>query len=176
MTADASRGRLKAALDASSAILLYKTGLFEITARCYGITMAASAYGEITRKDYPGSADFSSWAALRVFEILDPRGGECEDVFPAGLGPGESGSMRLYLEGCADFVILDDRGGAAECRRRAIPFVNALLVPRLLHFYGDLDEPASIGKFNELSRLGRYSGRVITLAREFGRGELERFL
>jgi hypothetical protein len=84
--------------------------------------------------------------------------------------------MRLYLEGLADFVILDDRGGAAECRRRAIPFVNALLVPRLLNFAGDLDEPASIGKFDELSKRGRYSGHVITLARGFGMGELARFL
>jgi predicted nucleic acid-binding protein len=176
MTADPARGRLKAALDASSAILLFKTGLFEVTARRYGIIMAASAYAEITRGDYPGSVDFSSLAALRVFEILDPRGGECEDVFPAGLGPGETGSMSLYLEARADFVILDDRGGAAECRRRGIPFVNALLVPRLLHFYGDLDEPASAVKFNELSTLGRYSGRVVTRARGFGRGELARFL
>jgi hypothetical protein len=60
-----------------------------------------------------------------------------------------------------DFVIIDDGRGAAACRTDAIPYINALLCPKLLHWAGALDRGACDAAFNTILAVGRYSKQVV---------------
>jgi len=168
--------RRRAAIDASSAILLYKAALFEATASAYSLILAPAVYGEIPPPGYPGSSHFSAALRSGTVEVVDPGAVRGEHVPAAALGEGESGTIGLFSAGVAEFVILDDGPAASYCAREGVPYVNALLVPRLLHFLGRLDDGEREKKVGEITMIGRYSRRIIDFARRCGREDLAPFL
>lgn len=175
-----SQNRLKAVLiDASSAILLYKCGLFDSLARAFHTRMTPSVYDEITRDGYPGAAAFRKlWTAGRFNVIDSPAMPLPDDRLPGirSLDRGERDTIDGYIEGYADFVIIDDGKGAGCCRTNDIPYINALLVPKILLICGKLNESECVEKMGHIISIGRYSIPVKAYAMYCSRTELEFFL
>jgi hypothetical protein len=99
----------------------------------YRVGTGPVVFREMTVPDHPGAGAFARWQQERRL-ALHTRNGACA-VLPSALkrlDAGERECIDLYLEGAGKFIIIDDGPAAAFCRRRAIPYVNALLVPRLL--------------------------------------------
>lgn len=168
-----------ALIDASSAILLFKAGLIQSCCKAFRLHMTRSVFNEVTVKDRPGAVD------LREMACEQPGATVLED--PAGTLPdhagdllrlhrGERDTLHHFMNGAARFVIIDDGKGVQACRRHGIPHVNALLCPKLLHFFHQMPEQQVPLFFNRISRLGRYSRDVVTWARMCGRSDLKFFI
>jgi hypothetical protein len=120
-------------IDASSAILLFKSGWMAPLMENYRVGTGPEAFREMTVADYPGASAFRQWQQEKRL-VLHPQ---CPPEVSIGtnrpgLDPGERECITLFLNGTGAFVVIDDGPGAAFCRREAIPYVNALLIPRLL--------------------------------------------
>jgi len=165
-----------ALIDASSAILLYKAELFEAVASAYDLAMAPAVYQEVTVADRMGAAYFD--AACRSGRIRIVSGGAPRQlgVELNRLGAGERETLSLYATGGVDFVILDDGKGVNYCRKNAIPYINALLCPRILHWTGRLDRSAFLQAFDYLLEQGRYSFFVVEFAKKCNAQKLAFFM
>ena len=117
-------------LDASSAILLFKAGLFEVLLETYAIVVAESVHEELCREGYPGAEAFRICRASGALTVA-PTGcgqpGAFEDPALLALDRGERDTVRCFNTGWGDFVITDDGKAAKHCRSRGIPNLNALL-------------------------------------------------
>jgi len=169
-----------ALIDASSAILLFKSDLFERLLTSYHVIMAESVYNEVTRAGYPGAAVFKAGCADRRYRVVrpqnDPKAAQAQRNSRVTLGRGETETIRLYLEGRGQFVIIDDGKGAGICKKQKIPYINALLFPRILYLCRSISEGDHRAKIEEIARLGRYSRRVYDYAASCPRHKLSRFL
>ena len=123
-------------IDASSAILLFKANWMDPLLDHYRVVTGLTVYREMTVPDHPGAAAFARWQQEQRLTLHTRRGGTAS---PPGsskeldrLDPGERECIDLYSENAGKFIIVDDGPAAAFCRRRTIPYINALLVPRLL--------------------------------------------
>jgi len=152
-------------IDASSAILLYKTHWMAPLLDRYRVGIGPAVYGEMTVPDHPGAKAFARWKQERRLILHTSCGGDSEP--PAALkrlDPGERECIQLYFSGAGKFIVIDDGPAAAFCRRNAISYVNALLVPRLL-------DPRPIGHRTGLRKAvraiyaeGRYASWVLEYA------------
>ncbi len=167
----------KALLDTSSAILLYKTGMLEHLLSTYTIFITESVFDEFARKGYPGYEFIT-----RVREQNDIR---VLDILPniklgekriKSLGQGEHDTVQHYQAGIGDFIITDDRKAALFCRQQNIPFINALLFPRILYFTGIIVESDCQKNFSRLLQCGRYSADIIDFAQKSSAADLQFFL
>ena len=71
----------------------------------------------------------------------------------------------LFVMGCGDLIIMDDGKGANVCKKSNIPYINALLVPRILLIAGILSKRECGAVTRSIIDCGRYSEKII----EFGR-------
>ncbi|MGE0084506.1 MAG: hypothetical protein AB7S75_08795 [Desulfococcaceae bacterium] len=155
--------------DASSAILLFRAGLFPALISFYRIMITESVYAELTVRGYPGAEIFCRACADGQI-IVRPAGTVSAIRHPELLMPsqsvrkGEGDTIRLWLYGEGDFVLMDDYKGAAFCRNHGIPYISAILVPRILALSGHLSADQCSEKTEELIRNGRYSRKIITYA------------
>ncbi len=156
--------------DASSAILLFRAGLFPALISFFRIMVAESVYAEITVIGYPGAETFCNACADR--QIIVRTAGTVSAIrHPELLMPsqsvrkGEGDTIRLWLYGEGDFILMDDYKGAAFCRDHGIPYISAILVPRILALSGHLSADQCSEKTEELIRNGRYSKKIIAYAR-----------
>ena len=92
------------------------------------------------------------------------------------LGAGERDTLCLYESGRGSFVVLDDRKGANYCRRQNIPYINALLVPRILQMSGRLSEAECRERIGLLLYCGRYAPRIVQYASTCDPQRLARFM
>lgn len=167
----------KALVDASSAILLYKAGVFGLLAEAYRLLVAQAVFDEICISGRPG-ADFFVQAEKQGALLLAQPYQAAENLSGSGdrrLGAGERQTFEIHARGMADFIILDDRRGALYCRSNRIPFVNALLCVRILNLNGYLSDPEFERVFNHVARIGYYSRWVIDFAADFSDLMLTRF-
>jgi hypothetical protein len=68
------------------------------------------------------------------------------------------------------FALLVDDGRAARfCKAHQIPFINALLVPKIFWYSGFMGQTDCLKKTACLCDLGRYSKKVLKIARQFSR-------
>ena len=160
---------MKAALiDTSSAILLYKADLLDRLVGSYQVRMAEAVYAELTVDDrYPGAVAVRGYRRDRRISVLaDGEPADCLERHPelGGLGAGERDTLCRFIEGLADFVIIDDGRGAAWCRDREIPYVNALLIPRLMRLAGRMTHALARRASRRITRVGRYSPEIIAAA------------
>ncbi|MGD9332019.1 MAG: hypothetical protein PVJ53_11950 [Desulfobacterales bacterium] len=162
-------------IDASSAILLFKTDWMEALLASYRVMTGPSAFREMTVKNYPGARAFARWRRENRLAIENPcPSGRGSGSLAPRLDPGERECIDLYHAGKAAFVIIDDGPGAAFCRREAIPFVNALLIPRLVGAgVGRSSVTAAMGK---IYAHGRYARWVLKHALSCASEELAFFL
>lgn len=168
--------RREAVCDASSAILLTRADLMEEIAGAYQLWTSETAYQEMTRPGYPGSATLAGMAATEQISIAS-AGPPSKDE-PTGisaLGGGERDCIRLKRAGIGSFVILDDGPGVAICRRLGIAHTNALLMARILFTANRIDRIRYHRAMDTLAAIGRYSPKVITYANKCSRSALIRF-
>jgi predicted nucleic acid-binding protein len=166
----------KAIIDASSAIILFKAGLIDDLSRRYNMVLAVSVSREITRNGYPGAESFRHRLADRRWRILSlPKHGIADDVENGNLGRGEKDTISLYLLGAGDFVIIDDRRGAVACRDRAIPYISALVYPRILYVTLSISDTEYGKMTRRILSVGRYSPTIVDTAKNLTREHLASF-
>jgi len=164
-------------IDSSSAILLYKSGLFRTLIEAYQIVMTASVFGELTVAGYPGAQEFVEYGATNVVIIQSPATnrlpeGLSNDGLPS-LDRGERDTIICYERAEPDsFIITDDGKAAQYCRRHGIPFINALLFARIAYLSGMLPESDYHDTYAELTAIGRYSEEIISYAQQCSRMEI----
>ena len=154
-------------IDASSAILLFKSGLIKACCQMFHLFMTRSVFNEVSVPAHPGARELHALAGRHPGVIIldDPAGslpGSAADI--QRLHRGERDTLHHYLNGASRFVIIDDGKGVQACRRHGIPHVNALLCPRLLSFSGWMPEPHARLFFSRIASLGRYSAAVVKWA------------
>ena len=131
----------------------------------YRVGTGPAAFREMTVADYPGASAFRQWQQEERL-VLHPR---CPPAVSVGtdrndLDPGERECLTLFLNGTGTFVVIDDGAGAAFCRREAIPYVNALLIPRLLSPASATARAEAEAAMQQIFALGRYAPWVLEYA------------
>ncbi|OQX08683.1 MAG: hypothetical protein BWK80_47885 [Desulfobacteraceae bacterium IS3] len=149
-------------IDASSAILLFKCGLFQNLTETYQVIMTQAVYEEVTREGYPAAEEFREYG-IRNRIIISPLN-EGREAVPSLRGRGEQETVCRYLAGIGDFILIDDRKGAGCCRDKGIPYINALLVPRILFIARKISQADCCRKTAAIIRIGRYSEKIIAYA------------
>lgn len=164
-----------AVVDASSAILLFKAGLFDRLIRTYAAVFPEAVRSELTAEGYPGATEFRR--AFRHRRVAE-RGVSDFSLPPeaAALHAGEREAIGLFLSGVGDFLVLDDRRGALACRALSIPFINALLFPRILWLSGRMAESGFRRATARVAAAGRYGEEIRAKARTLGKRDLAVFL
>lgn len=167
-------------VDSSSAILLYKSGLFANLVEIYHITMTDSVYEELTIPGYPGAREFQRYVENGAITMQSPPAMQLEDGAAKSLHAmdrGERDTVRCYeANGPITFIIIDDRRAARYCRRSGIPFINGLLFARIAYLSGVLPASEYDVKYGELVHLGRYASEVIAFVRQCSCKEIAFFL
>lgn len=169
----------KVIIDSSSAIILFKTGQLHALLTTYHAVMTASVYRELTVNDLAGADSFRRYRqqdAIRIKNTPAPCAADDSSVPLQALDAGERDSIALYLARGGDFILLDDGRAARLCRDNGIPFINALLFPRILFCAGKLSQTAADMAAGRIMRAGRYSQPVIDFARRAGPEALLPFL
>ncbi|MCP4135298.1 MAG: hypothetical protein GY754_30295 [bacterium] len=170
----------KALIDSSSSILLFKAGLFEDLVYFYEIAVSQSVFDELTKEGYAGAAEFAAYGKEQKIKIYPGFSGREEDRGDNSLSrlhSGERDTILLYHNAAvpADFIIIDDGKGAAYCRDTGIPYINALLVPKLFFFSDLLSWERFYETTEKIISLGRYSKFVLDYARNCMEEDLELF-
>lgn len=170
----------KCLLDASSAILLFKCGLFESLMQTYRVQMAAFVFSELTIDGYPGARQFKAARAAGALAIINGIGGEVayqDQIGPGNkLDRGEYDTICCYQAGKGDFILTDDGDAARYCRDQGIPYINSLMFARLLYVCGRLQADDYRRRFAALVRKGRYSPEIVEVARNSDKAALSVFL
>lgn len=154
--------------DASSAILLFRAGLFPALISFFRIMVAESVYAELTVRGYPGAETFCKAGADGHLIVL-PAGTVSAIRHPELFMPsqsvrkGEGDTIRLWLSGEGDFILMNDCKGAAFCRNHGIPYSSAILFPRILALSGHLTPDESAEKPNSLSSMADIPGKSLPM-------------
>lgn len=168
----------KVLIDASSAILLFKAGLIRAAAEAWALIITPSVLEELIVEGHPGTSAFRQMALTGRLSTSAP-GNRPEIAFPRELkrmGSGERDTLSLFLSGTGDFIVVDDGRAAGFCRTHGIPYINALLVPRILN-RARVELPISWSEaMNAVFRTGRYSNDVLDYARLCADHSLEAFM
>ncbi len=164
--------------DASSAILLEKIKLFDRLSQMVCIVFSPSVFKELTLNEYPDKASFKTLVknkTVHVESLIEPDLLEpYSDALK--LDCGEKETLCLYLKKRKGFILMDDGKAARFCHKQNLPFINALLVPKLF-WYAGLMEKKDCQKFmNHLCGIGRYSSQVKQIAHELTLKDLSPFL
>lgn len=164
--------------DASSAILLFKAGLFEQLVNVVSIVMAPSVYDEITQAEYPGAVFFRNAKQKGLFTIKKSikNQGVIQALCTSSLDSGEKETIELFLLNKKGFILTDDGKAARYCTRHKLPFINALLVPKLFYYNNILDEKKCKKDMDRVSLLGRYSDKIKKWAYECTYQDLSTFI
>jgi hypothetical protein len=176
-------------IDASSAILLYKSDLFDALLNAWQLVMTPAVFREITKTGYPGAAYFKTLGNIpgdNTGRIIFQEPGPADNPLFAQKGflamdRGEQETLQLFYGSngankTGNFILIDDGRAARFCHARQIPFINALLVPKLFWYAGRMDQHECLKKTAQLSALGRYANRIIEIAGQLSRKELAYFI
>ena len=152
--------------DASSAILLEKTKLFKPLLRAFKLVLATSVFYEITKPGYPGASTFTAACGQDQFVVRHPLENQPfnADIDKARLDRGERDTICLFLEKKEGFILIDDGKAARWCDKNHLPFINALLVPKIFWYAGLITKKECINKMNALCNIGRYSEKIKKVA------------
>lgn len=152
-------------IDASSAILLFKSDWMIPLMKGYRVETGAVAFREMTVSGYPGASAFAHWQRKHQLTLHPPSApGATREKALNRLGPGERECITLFRSGIGTFIVIDDGPGAGYCRRKTIPYVNALLVPRLLSPGATIDHAGVAAAIRTIYSCGRYAPWVLEYA------------
>ncbi len=159
-------------IDASSAILLFKADLFLPCTRSFSLVMAEEVFKEVTVNGYPGAGFFKTLKTKMKIQAPVRKA-----VMNIGkMDQGEQDTLVLYTSLESSFIIMDDGRGAKYCCSRGIPFINALLVPKIFWYSGCMDQKTYMKKTERLIELGRYSQKIINTAKTLSKTDLAGFV
>jgi hypothetical protein len=142
----------------------------------FRMCVTPSVYEELTQRKRPGSRTIALYRLEGRIIVVTPQNAANNRRLPPGLHRGERDTLLCYLDGAADFIIIDDGRGAGYCRREAVPYVNALLCPRLLAAAGRLTPAEARSAMARIADLGRYSQWVKRYAATCSDSALASFL
>jgi len=152
-------------IDTSSAILLFKSDWMIPLLNGYRVGTGPAAFQEMTVTGYPGARAFAHWQQKHQLTIHSPCAPDVtREKDLRRLDPGERECIRLYTRGMGTFIIIDDGPGAAYCRRKTIPYVNALLIPRLLSPGATANGAGVAAAIRKIYACGRYASWVLEYA------------
>lgn len=148
--------------DASSAILLEKIELFKPLLKVFKLVMPRSVFYEITKPGYPGADAFTAAFRMNRYEVEPGSESKLAGACPvtANLDKGEKDTICLFLEYKKGFILIDDGKAAQWCVKHDLPFINALLVPKIFWYAGLMTENECLNKMKALCRIGRYAEKV----------------
>ena len=155
--------------DSSSIILLQKVRLLGPLLHNYRVIIPPHVYEELTGYGKKGSNELGDLLTENIVQTTD-------GIPIEGLDQGESSVITLFSGGVGDFVLLDDRKAAYYCKSRAIPFINALLVSRILFLAGVIKEDNYRVAAAQLIQEGYYSDMIIRKAAAIEDAELQQFM
>jgi len=75
-----------------------------------------------------------------------------------------------------DFILVDAGKAARFCQAKQIPFINSLLIPKIFWYSGVMDPKTYLEKTDGLCTLGRYSPKIMEMARQFSQTDLSYFM
>ena len=155
-------------IDASSAILLFKGGLFTVLLHHYDVLCVERVFTELTRPGYPGSDTFARLQQEGNFKVIQPPqnalGAQLAIPASARLHSGERDTLVAFPHTGAEFILTDDGGAAAFCRRARLPYTCALLIPRILRHAGLISAAACSAYTADILAAGRYAPPVVAYA------------
>ncbi len=168
--------------DSSSAILLERTGLFDQLLQHVNVMMSTAVYTEITKPGYPGEDRFKTNYHNKLFRIApfiepgieSPLIKENSDLKRWGIGERET--IYLYLKNKDGYILIDDGKATRWCFKHEVPFINALLVPKIFWYSGIISEKEYISKTDKLCTIGRYSNKVKAFAKDCTMEDLSYFI
>lgn len=167
-------------IDASSAVILFKSDLLGRLTEMYDVFMARVVFKELTAFPYPGAGAVRRLKERGALEIIDSdklgKNPVRKEPDLTRLGAGERETIRLYYHDQGDFIIIDDGKGAGVCRDQRIPYINALLFPRILLFKNILSISEFDLHFETIVLHGRYSEKIMEYARTCSVNALRFFL
>ena len=167
-------------IDASSAILLYKSGLFLDLLHHYRVLCVERVFAEMTRSGYTGADTFARLYRKRKFKVIQPPDTVPHLLLttpaPARLHQGERDTLTAFLDDAADFILTDDGRAASFCRNANIPYTCALLCPRILYHAGLISPSACSIHTDSILAIGRYSKSVVAYALECPPQNLDFFI
>lgn len=167
-------------IDASSAILLAKAGLFFKIADFYDLRMVCEVYEEVAQEKQPFARLFAigiGQGRLRV--VASPRGPVSAVKSHARLKKlhcGERKTICRFFLQKENFIIIDDGKGAAYCRDNGIPYLNALLCPKILYLAGRFGQTRCRRHTRRIIAAGRYAPWVLERAESLDADDLALFL
>ncbi len=169
-----------AIIDASSAILIFKSELIEQLVSTYKTLISSSVYDELTRRGDPGSETFRLLCdkdQIQVLTLHDQKRIR-RNSFPAlpTLDPGERDTICQHLMGNGDFIITDDGQALKYCKKAGLPFINALLFPLILYLIQSISRSEYLKKSDKIIKNGWYSKNVIEIALNFSNQTIQPFL
>jgi predicted nucleic acid-binding protein len=165
-----------ALIDASSAILLYKAGVMGLLTEHYHTVMVPEVFKEVAVPDYPGARYFETLRKTGVIDVTSRVTSAAVSPDLSCLDAGERETLLHFPEYPGAFIIMDDKKGSGYCRNESIPYINALLVPKILYFSKKIDNTLC-GHFTEtLIHMGRYSQSVLVKADAFASHDLTYFI
>ena len=162
-------------IDASSAILLHKADIFGDVAQHYALKMVPTVFSEITVTDRSGAQVFRKAREAGKIHLVAPAPGGRRIKVAGSLHAGELETIIAYEGEAAHFIIMDDGRGAKACRTMDIPYINALMCPKILYLSGKIDRTARQSAFMQLKNIGRYGDEIVAYAEKAGRDNLSSF-
>jgi hypothetical protein len=159
--------------DASSAILLYKAGIVETFFDCFSVVLSPIVFQELTCNGHDGADKFAAYYREHRFYVA---GTPADSAAMLTLEGGERQLVLLYKGGCGDYVVLDDKKAAAYCRDNGIPYVNALLVPKILLSGGYITDACCSDATRLLTGQGRYAPWVIRFSENCTGEDLKKYI
>jgi hypothetical protein len=152
----------RALIDTSSAILLQKAGIIEELLDTYKVIISKSVFDELLSKSREGAPDFFQYCSQK--KIIISSDYSKDSLINLVLKGGERDIVLLYLNKAGDFIIVDDRDAARFCKFNSIPYINALLVPGILHYNNAITKKMRDDAFGKLKETGRYADWIIEYA------------
>ena len=83
--------------------------------------------------------------------------------------------IQEFSCGRTEFIIVDDGRAGGYCRNRQIPYINALLFPRVLYLADRLSEHHCRSFTKTILSHGRYSADIIARAERLDKNALFHF-
>jgi predicted nucleic acid-binding protein len=162
-------------LDSSSAILLFRCNIINTLLKCYHLLIPGAVFAELTVPGHGGSDVFIDLCSSGFIKVYKPVKNNSDEP-GRSLHEGEREVISLFLEGRGDFVIIDDGKGGAFCRDNNIPYINALLAVKILHFKQLIKDHEYRDSWRWLIENGRYSEKITEWAENADEKKLEFFL
>jgi len=127
--------------------------------RYSSLAIPKAVFMELTIPGYDGSDFFMELCSTGAVKVYEPAAGSPNKI-PESLHAGEREVIELFHEAKGDFIIIDDGRGSAFCRDNNIPYVNALLIVKILFFKQLITEPEYLKSWTWLLEKGRYSDSI----------------